>query len=116
MSRVSSRAPVRPVIRPVMRQSVRSAYGPWLLIAVALLAVPAMVPAGDAARLCRISAVDAGAVRGLLAVERASASGRVDVRRDRDVRAEGATVRVEMARPADAIGLHRIVLPPPSLA
>ncbi len=106
-------------------------YGPWLLLAVALVALPAAAPAmalGEAARAAsvegsvvgRLSAGFVRAVRRLLAGETAVASVRA-------VRSGGRVPAVVVSRgqvatlgglgsPREWVGLLRCALPPPALA
>ncbi len=103
-------------------------YGPWLLLAVALVALPAAAPAmalGEAARAAsvegsvvgRLSAGFVRAVRRLLAGETVVASVRA-------VRPGGRvpSVRLSLGQvasagtPGERLGLLRCVLPPPALA
>ncbi|MEM1183706.1 MAG: hypothetical protein AAGI53_01765 [Planctomycetota bacterium] len=96
------------------RAFVRSSYGPWLLLAVALLAAPASVPVAVAAQASTVVTLDRPGVAIL------GSFGR-DV--GDPIRSEAveslervADIDVALATPRETIGLGRFVLPPPLVA
>ena len=96
------------------RAIVRSAYGPWLLLALALVAAPASVPAA-AVHAATVAAVDGHAGVLLVAVDAGEAEPRVEACVDRDFVAPGVGC-VARATPLEALGAGRVALPPPGLA
>ncbi|MEM7755933.1 MAG: hypothetical protein AAF297_09895 [Planctomycetota bacterium] len=96
------------------RAIVRSAYGPWLLLALALVAAPASVPAA-AVHAATVSAVDGRAGVLLVAVDAEPVESRVEacVAGDHGLPGVG---RVAFATPLEALGVGRVALPPPGVA
>jgi len=97
------------------RGIVRSAYGPWLLLALAVVALPASVPAAAAGHATRVSAVEARG--GLLLAGFEVDPGDPGAGGGRSISpSPRRSCLVQAPTPRESLGVGVLALPPPALS